>query len=174
MRPFLTHALASEKPCPRRITATDRPDASTFPFPVLPPLPSSGLHSLHGRKVKVGKGLEKRRGKHSLNAYPLPINHYELRRKGQDDADDRIEEDSNIASLFLCHWNSVDPHTLFYVTFGRPGRKQPGERRVTIKTQPLWIRAPPHLLISRHPEGIAPSTQRRQQGTTLTTPATTQ
>ena len=47
----------------------------------------------------VGKGKEKQRGEHSLNAYPFPINRYELGRKGQDNAGHRSERDSNITSL---------------------------------------------------------------------------
>ena len=66
------HAPASEKPRPRRTTATYRPDASALPSTVSPPLPRNGLPALQARKVKVGKGKEKQRGEHSLNAYPFP------------------------------------------------------------------------------------------------------
>ena len=64
---------------------------------------------LQARKVKTVKGKEKLRGKHSLNAYSFPINHYELRRKGQDDADHWIEEDSNIARTRATSTARSDP-----------------------------------------------------------------
>ena len=101
MRPFLMHALTSEKPCPCHTTATDRPDVSAFPSTVSSPLPRNGLHSLQARKVKVGKGKENQREEHSLYAYPFPINRYELGRKGWDNAGHTIERDSNITFLQL-------------------------------------------------------------------------
>ena len=99
LRPFLFHAPASEKPRSRRTTATHRPDASALPSTVSLPVPRNGLSALQARKVKVRKGKVKQRGEHSLNAYPFPINRYELGRKGRDNAGHRIERDSNIASL---------------------------------------------------------------------------
>ena len=99
MRPPPMHAPASEKPCPRRTTATYRPDASALPSTVSPPLPRDGLPAVQARKVKVGKGKEKQRGEHSLNTYPFPINRHELGRKGRDNTGHRSERDSNITSL---------------------------------------------------------------------------
>ena len=99
MRPLPMHAPASEKPRSRRTTATYRPDASALPSTVSPPLPRNGIPAVQVRKVKVGKGKEKQRGEHSLDAYRFPINRHELGRKGRDDAGHRSERDSNITSL---------------------------------------------------------------------------
>ena len=93
MRPLPMHAPASEKPRPRRTTATNRPDATALASTVSPPLPRNGLPALQARKVKVGKGKEKQRHSLRLDTY-TPSRH--------------------------SRWQQADPHTLNIVASNQP------------------------------------------------------
>ena len=66
------HAPASEKPHPRRTTATYRPDASALPSTVSPLLPRNGLPALKAKKKWKSGRARKSREKSTLSTPTLP------------------------------------------------------------------------------------------------------